>query len=68
MKFSDLLQKTRETPCFTPGFLDAGEDPAQVRVQISRWVRDGRVLRLHKGLYAVAETLSGGVAGAVLCG
>ena len=60
MKFADILQKTRGMPCFTPGFLDAGEDPAQVRVQISRWVRDGRVLRLHKGLYAVAEPYRGG--------
>jgi predicted transcriptional regulator of viral defense system len=61
MKFADLLRKTREMPCFTPGFLDAGEDPAQVRVQISRWVQGGRVLRLHKGLYAVAEPYRGGL-------
>jgi predicted transcriptional regulator of viral defense system len=37
------------------GFLSAGEDPAQVRVQINRWVQDGKVIKLHKGLYTLAE-------------
>lgn len=40
---------------FTAGFAAAGEDLAQVRVQISRWVKNGKVVRLHKGLYTLAQ-------------
>jgi predicted transcriptional regulator of viral defense system len=55
MKFEDLLKKVSFLPCFTVGFLTAGRVPARVRLQISRWVRDGRLIRLRKGLYCLAE-------------
>ena len=55
MKFEDLLNKTADLSCFTVSFLAAGQNPAQVRLQISRWVKDGRLIRLHKGLYVLAE-------------
>jgi predicted transcriptional regulator of viral defense system len=55
MKFADLLNKVSNLPAFTVKFLAAGENLAQVRLQISRWVKDGRVIRLHKGLYTLSD-------------
>lgn len=55
MKFIGLLEKVSELPAFTAKFLAAGEDLNQVRLQISRWVQDGKVIRIHKGLYTLAE-------------
>jgi predicted transcriptional regulator of viral defense system len=55
MKFINLLEKVSELPAFTIKFLAAGEDLNQVRLQISRWVQDGKVIRIHKGLYTLAE-------------
>lgn len=55
MKFIDLLEKVSGLPAFTVKFLAAGEDLKQVRLQISRWVQDGKVIRIHKGLYTLAE-------------
>ena len=42
-------------PCFTTRFLAAGENLAQIRLQISRWVKDGKLIKLHKGMYTLAE-------------
>ena len=55
MKFINLLEKVSGLPAFTIKFLAAGEDLNQVRLQISRWVQDGKVIRIHKGLYTLAE-------------
>ena len=55
MKFVELLEKVSDLPVFTVRFLAAGGNMAQIRLQINRWVRDGRIIRVHKGLY----TLSG---------
>ncbi|MFO7891745.1 MAG: hypothetical protein R6V04_15560 [bacterium] len=55
MKFINLLEKVSGLPAFTIKFLAAGEDLNQVRLQISRWVNDGKVIRIHKGLYTLAE-------------
>lgn len=54
MKFESLLEKVSGLPAFTVRFLAAGENLAQVRLQINRWVKDGKVIRIHKGLYALA--------------
>ncbi|TVR55948.1 MAG: hypothetical protein EA426_14300 [Spirochaetaceae bacterium] len=35
--------------------LAAGQDIDRVRVQLSRWVTSGRVLRIHKGWYTLNE-------------
>jgi len=44
-----------DEPVFETGFLLAGEvDPADVRRQLSRWVKGGRLLQLRRGLYALA--------------
>jgi predicted transcriptional regulator of viral defense system len=55
MKFVSLLQKVSTLPVFTVRFLSAGENLPQIRLQISRWVKDGKIIRLHKGLYTLAE-------------
>jgi hypothetical protein len=34
--------------------LAAGENLDRVRVQLSRWAASGRVVRIHKGWYALA--------------
>ena len=55
MKFEDLLEKVSSLPAFTVRFLAAGENLAQVRLQINRWVRDGKLIKIHKGLYTTAS-------------
>ena len=55
MKFVNLLEKVSDLPVFTVRFLAAGENLAQIRLQINRWVKDGKIIRLHKGLYTLAE-------------
>ena len=55
MNFKDLVKIVGNLPCFTTRFLSAGENLSQVRLQLVRWVRDGRLVKLHKGLYTLAE-------------
>jgi predicted transcriptional regulator of viral defense system len=55
MEFKKLLQLTGDLSCFTTRFLAAGEDLAQIRLQLARWVKDGRVIKIHKGLYTIAQ-------------
>jgi predicted transcriptional regulator of viral defense system len=55
MKFEDLLKKVGDVPCFSTRFLAAGENLPQVRLQLARWVKDGRLIKLHKGFYTFAE-------------
>jgi len=55
MKFVDLLNKVSDLPDFTVKFLAAGGNLAQIRLQVNRWVNDGKIIRLHKGLYTLAE-------------
>jgi hypothetical protein len=55
MRFAALLAIVEDEPVFETGFLLAGDvDPADVRRQLSRWVKDGRLLQLRRGLYALA--------------
>lgn len=55
MKFTNLLEKVSDLPVFTVRFLAAGENLAQVRLQINRWVKDSKIIKIHKGLYTLAE-------------
>ncbi len=55
MKFVNLLEKVSDLPTFTVRFLSAGGNLSQIRLQINRWVKDGKIIRLHKGLYTLAE-------------
>jgi predicted transcriptional regulator of viral defense system len=55
MRWETLLSLAGNEPVFSSAFLLAGKVSApQVRLQLSRWVRAGRVLRLRRGLYALA--------------
>ncbi|MCY4026150.1 MAG: hypothetical protein OXH75_07540 [Acidobacteria bacterium] len=55
MKFRDLVEIVGDEPVFETGLLLAGAvDPADVRRQLSRWCRTGRVQQLRRGLYALA--------------
>lgn len=55
MKFEDLLIKVGNLSCFSTRFLAAGENLPQIRLQLSRWVNSGRIIKIKKGLYTVAE-------------
>ena len=55
MNYKSLMRKVDRLPCFTTRFLAAGENLTQIRLQLARWVKDGRVVRIHKGVYTLAE-------------
>lgn len=55
MNFDQLVHLTGDLHCFSPGMVSAGESLDHVRVQLSRWVRSGRVTRICKGWYALNE-------------
>jgi predicted transcriptional regulator of viral defense system len=55
MEFAKLIELVAAEPVFETGFLLAGNvDPDAVRVQLSRWVKSGRLYQLRRGLYALA--------------
>jgi len=55
MKFDDLLTSAYKQPVFETGLLLAGAvDTSDVRRQLSRWTRAGRVIQLRRGLYTLA--------------
>lgn len=55
MKFSELLEIVEDEPVFETGFLVAGRPPDPgLPAQLSRWCASGRLLRLRRGLFALA--------------
>lgn len=55
MIFGELLRTTASEPVFETGLLLAGAaEPKDLRRQLSRWTRSGRILQLRRGLYALA--------------
>ena len=55
MEFKRLLEIVGDEPVFETGLLLAGDvDPADVRRQLSRWTKAGRLYQLRRGLYALA--------------
>ena len=55
MNFKRLLEIVGDDPVFETGLLLAGEvNPANVRRQLSRWTKAGRLYQLRRGLYALA--------------
>jgi predicted transcriptional regulator of viral defense system len=55
MKWGPLLALVGELPVFSSGLLLAGNvSPQQVRLQLDRWVKSGRLLQLRRGVYAIA--------------
>lgn len=57
MKWETLLELVGGEPVFSSALLLAGRVSArQVRLQLSRWVKAGRLLQLRRGLYALGPT------------
>jgi predicted transcriptional regulator of viral defense system len=55
MKFGNLLEIVGDAPLFETGFLLAGDvNPANVRRQLSRWTKAGKLLQLRRGVYTLA--------------
>ena len=55
MEFTRLIEIVGDEPVFETGLLLAGAvDPSDVRRQLSRWVKAGRLYQLRRGLYALA--------------
>ena len=55
MKFEEAVEIVSEEPLFETGLLLAGDiDPADLRRQLSRWTRSGRIHQLRRGLYVLA--------------
>jgi predicted transcriptional regulator of viral defense system len=56
MKWEELLRWVADEPAFRTGFLaSSGESLSAVRLQMSRWVKAGKLIQLTKGLYTLAE-------------
>lgn len=54
MRFGDLLAIVGDEPLFETGLLLAGDVcPSDVRRQLSRWTRAGKLVQLRRGLYAL---------------
>ena len=59
MKFDDFLSLVGDQPVFETGLLLVGNvDPNDVRRQLSRWTRAGKIRQLRRGLYAFAPPYS----------
>lgn len=55
MEFGKLLEIVGAEPVFETGLLLAGEvNPQDVRRQLTRWTRAGRLYQLRRGVYALA--------------
>jgi hypothetical protein len=55
MDFAELVEIVGDEPVFETGLLLAGRvKPADVRRQLSRWTKAGRLYQLRRGLYALA--------------
>jgi predicted transcriptional regulator of viral defense system len=58
MKFDSLVSLTRATPFFDLAMVvQAFAEPREgVRVQLSRWMKQGKLVGLRRGMYALGET------------
>ena len=55
MKWQSLLELVADEAVFSSALLLSGRvSVTQVRLQLSRWVKDGRLIQLRRGLYALA--------------
>ena len=56
MKFSGLLNVVGDEPVFASSVLMThGENPADIRRQLSRWVNEGKLIQLRRSIYTLAE-------------
>ncbi|MHB9003554.1 MAG: type IV toxin-antitoxin system AbiEi family antitoxin domain-containing protein [Coriobacteriia bacterium] len=57
MKYDDLLKIIGGRPVFTSALLRAGDvDAVDLGRQLSRWVANGRLVQLRRGVYALPDT------------
>jgi predicted transcriptional regulator of viral defense system len=55
MKFHKLVELLGDEPVFETGLLLSGEvEPGDLRRQLSRWTKSGKLIQLRRGLYALA--------------
>ena len=55
MEFNSLLKLIGDEPIFESSTLLAGNvDPKLIRIQLSRWVRAGKIYQLRRGIYSIA--------------
>ncbi|HLF17914.1 MAG TPA: hypothetical protein VI749_03355 [Candidatus Omnitrophota bacterium] len=56
MEFNIFLQKAQDLPVVNTRVLSAGRvDSLSFKVQISRWVKAGKLIQLKRGIYLLAE-------------
>lgn len=56
MNFNTLLSLVSSEPVFTTGLLLSGNvSAAVIRLQLSRWVKTGKIIQLRRGLYTLAQ-------------
>jgi predicted transcriptional regulator of viral defense system len=55
MEFSELVKIITDEPVFDTGLLLAGDaNPHEIRRQLSRWKKAGKIYQLRRGLYCLA--------------
>lgn len=55
MEFESLLELVGDDPLFETSLLMAGNaNPENIRQQLSRWTKSGRLYQLRRGLYVIA--------------
>lgn len=55
MEFDDFLQKAQQFLVLNTQVLSAGiQDPSSFRVQLSRWVKSGKLIQLKRGMYLLS--------------
>lgn len=55
MKWPELLSLLGREPVFDASLLQAGDvSRRELSIQLSRWVRSGRLIQLRRGVYAIA--------------
>ncbi len=56
MKWEDLLKIVGDEPVFSSALLMSGDrSRLNIRLQLSRWTKSGRVVQLRRGLYLLAK-------------
>jgi len=54
MDLEDLVRLTSDLPCFQTSYLSAGTSLPQVRLQLDRWEKAGKVIKIAKSVYTLA--------------
>lgn len=54
MNFDNLVSLTSDLPCFQTSYLSAGTSLPQVRLQLDRWEKAGKVIKIAKSVYTLA--------------